>query len=41
MEDNLNYFENGRQTQLKMIKKIMQPETLKYKTMVVAPLRVT
>jgi hypothetical protein len=46
MEDNFNFFQieedlkifaNGRQPQ----KKIMQPKTIKIKTMVVAPLRVT
>ena len=37
MEDDLNFLENGRQPQ----KKIMQPKTIKIKTMVVAPLRVT
>ena len=45
MEDNLIFFENGRfrffLTAEEIIKKIMQPETLKIKTVVVAPLRVT
>ena len=65
MEDDLNYFEIGRQPNFfengrrphvfendrqpffvnrrfqKIIKKIMQPETLQIKTMAVAPLRVT
>ena len=44
------FFENGRRPQFlskwktalkKIIKRIMLPETLKIKTMVVAPLRVT
>ena len=37
MEDNLNILANGRQPQ----RKIMQPETIKIKTIVVAPLLVT
>ena len=37
MEYNLNVLANGRQPK----KKIMQPKTIKIKTMVVAPLRVT
>ena len=37
MEYDLNILANGRQPQ----KKIMQPETIKIKTIVVAPLRVT
>ena len=49
MEDDLNFFENGRRPNFflskerfkKILEKIMQPETLKIKTMVVAPLRVT
>ena len=50
MEDDPNFFGNGRLPQffVKMedcpqenYKKIMLPETLKIKTMVVAPLRVT
>ena len=56
MEDDLHFFENGRQPQFfendrqpffcqqkiqKNYKKIMQPETLQIKTIVVAPLRVT
>ena len=48
MEDDLNFLENGRRPYFfgqrktqQIIKKIRQPETLKIKTMVVAPLRVT
>ena len=56
MEDDLNFFENGRQPQIFVVlqffengrrpqcvvtKIIMQPETFKIETMVVAPLRVT
>ena len=46
MEDNLNFFENGGQPQYFLMeddlnKIIMQPETFKIKTLVVAPLRVT
>ena len=48
MEDDLNFFGYGRQPYVicqqktqKNYKKIMQPETLKIKSMVVAPLRVT
>ena len=50
MEDNLNLFGksrttstflNGRQSQLLVIKIVMQPETFKIETMVVAPLRET
>ena len=37
MEYDLNILANGRQPK----KKIMQPKTIKIKTMVVAPLRVT
>jgi hypothetical protein len=37
MEYDFNIFANGRQTK----KKIMQPKTIKIKTMVVAPLWVT
>ena len=37
MEYDLNILANGRQPQ----KKIMQPKTIKIKTLVVAPLRVT
>jgi hypothetical protein len=37
MENDLNILANGRQPN----KKIMQPKTIKIKTMVVAPLRVT
>ena len=36
-EENLNVLANGRKPK----KKIMQPKTIKIKTMVVAPLRVT
>ena len=35
------FVENGRRPQFLVAKKIMQPETLKIETMVVAPLRVT
>ena len=35
-----HFFENGRQPQFIVNKVIMQPETFKIKTMVVAPLRV-
>ena len=48
MGDNLNFFEDGRRLNVfvygrffKNIEQIMQPETLKIKTMIVAPLRVT
>ena len=50
MEDYLNFFENGRRPYFylfvngrfkKIIEKIMQPETFKIKTMVVAPFRET
>ena len=43
MEDDLNFFENGRQPYFCYQQNYgkMQPETLKIKTMVVAPLRVT
>ena len=50
MQDDLNFFENGRQPQLVFLKlkaapkkkqKKVQPETFKINTMVVAPLRVT
>ena len=49
MKDDINIFENGRRPNFfmsmerfkKILEKIMQPETLKIKTMVVAPLRVT
>ena len=47
MEDELNIFENGRRPHFlkwktaKNYKKIILPETLNIKTMVVAPLQVT
>ena len=41
MEDSLNFFENERQPQFLVNEIIMQPETFKIETMVVAPLRVT
>ena len=41
MEDSLNFFENERQPQFLVNEIIMQPETIKIETMVVAPLRVT
>ena len=41
MECRLISFENGRHPQFFVNKIIMQPETFKIKTMVVAPLRVT
>jgi hypothetical protein len=40
MEDDLNLFFNGRQSQ-KQYKKTIQPETFKIKRIVVAPLWVT
>ena len=41
MEDSLNFFQNERQPQFLVDEIIMQPETFKIETMVVAPLRVT